>query len=142
MIYSKTCSQSHEREYKLCIDRWFTFFPLFNLNQLYQIKFTLSSNRILLEKQKFFWIKNNFHLLCCDIHRWGLNSYGMWCCVIGCLAFSVLRAQWSFKTVTNTQSLTVSYHRRLVSSAVVLNIRLCTSMDVIFYMLYECKRYK
>jgi hypothetical protein len=46
---------------------------------------------------KFFWIENNFLLLCCDVHRWGLISYGMWCCVIGCLDFSVLKAQWSFR---------------------------------------------
>jgi hypothetical protein len=82
---------------------------------------------------KFYWIEYNFLLLCCDIHRWGLNSYGMWCCVIRCLAFNVLKAWWSFKTVTNTQSLTLSYDRRLASSAVVLNIGLCTSMDGLFF---------
>lgn len=84
MIYSKTCSQSHEREYTLCFDRWYIFFPLFNLNQLYKTKFTLSSNWVLLEKHKhFFWIENNFLLLCCNMHRCGLNSYGIWFCIMG-----------------------------------------------------------
>lgn len=133
MIYSKTCSQSHEREYKLCFNRWFIFFPLFYLNQLYQTKFTLSLNWVLLEKRKFFLDREclPFTLL----RHTQMRIKFLWDVMLCHWVFGsqCLKAQWSFKTVTNTRSLTVSYHRRLASSAVVLNIGLCASMDFLFF---------